>query len=144
MSIRTVLARSSAVVLAYALSAVGIWLMLVVLASGEVSKSVVRHVVWAAFVVAWGAHITMSVAWIINRRLSPAWSAAGTYAALIGLAAVPIGGVLDSRHPGIEQVILGASMAMFGLLLVAPCAVLATRLVNFHRPSSSFAPSGDA
>lgn len=61
------------------------------------------------FSAAWLAHLVMSVAWIRHRRLGCAWPVGGTLAGIASLAVMP-----------------------FGLVMVAPCVLLACYLVWFH------------
>ena len=126
------LKRMCIVALAYVLSSFGILLLLTVGRSGEFAGSVMRYSALTAWLVAWSAHLTMSFAWAVDHQLHRAWPAVGTFAAVFGLLSMPIGALLDSQSPNALVVGVGFASALFGLLLVSPCAILGAHLVQFH------------
>jgi hypothetical protein len=68
------------------------------------------------WVVAWVAHIVMSVQWIRNARLSKLWPAIGVASGL-----------------GSFLILIILPVAMFiQLLLVLPCVLLSFWLIKFH------------
>lgn len=122
--------RLLVVLASYALSSIGIMLMLVAIA-GELSgkgssKSLV--LIWLA---AWLVHAVMSAAWVSNVRLSRLWPVSGV---ILGTASCLYWYVVDLISLGPESPLPSATgyLTVMQLLYVSPCILLALWLVRFH------------
>jgi hypothetical protein len=121
-----------AVLLAYALSSLGL-LWMVVLIIEELRRPKVTTAIVLVWLAAWFVHIVMSVAWVQGKRLSRIWPKVGLIA---GIGSFLVWPILASKGqsplgPAIAAASAGQLMAVQAVL-VAPCLVLAIWLVRFH------------
>ena len=123
--------RRAALVLAcYALSAQGLLLSLGWLLLGS-RRGVSPWLIGAVLALAWGLHALMCLNWVLDRRLPAPWPAVGAVAAGGVLVLAPL---LWSDAPGLWPL---ARAVGLGLLLTAPCVLLALHLLRFHRGQRS-------
>lgn len=122
--------RLLVVLASYALSSIGIMLMLVVIASALSGKEGSRSMVFI-WLAAWFVHAVMSAAWISNFRLSRLWPVSGL---ILGTASCLYWYIVDLTSPGPESPLPSATgyLTAMQLLYVSPCILLALWLVRFH------------
>jgi hypothetical protein len=127
--------RLTVVLVAYALSSMGLLFMYSIIA-GELRKAEAPNALILLYLSAWALLVVMSAAWVFGVRLARIWPLLGTLSGVGSFLAVPLLGSHAGRSaPAIETLsFLLASLSLIGfqLFLVAPSVLLAMWLVWYH------------
>lgn len=122
--------RSLIVLIAYALSGVGIFFMWLGAIGGLATLGPGLVVALTLWVAAFAAHHRMSMAWIAGKRLGKPTSFVSLTLGLLGFLAVPIAAAIFNREPFFHPSL--AFLVLFELLLVSPATILAVYLNWYH------------
>ena len=127
------LKRSFVVLACYVLSAVGILFMLIA-ATESARHDRYGWLVVLVWSLAWGAHLVMAGAWVIDRRLHRFWPSLGVFLGVFSFAAPAVAALAATSAKGGGPLLIGGSAVLAAVegMLLLPSVLLAVKLVEFH------------
>lgn len=118
-------------VLAYAFSSLGFLFMFQIIIEElrNPNKSSLIILFWLS---AWVIHLTMTIAWVKNRKLKPIFPISGTILGLISILWPLLYSLIDPILGYDIAIQTGFQFLLVQATLVLPCILLAIWLVKFH------------